>query len=74
MVKKFKELLIESMPWDRKGTTAPIIHVGIQTCSIYTTSKALNKWCKRLCSSKDDKNSKPLLAPSWTGTRNFASH
>ncbi len=32
MVNKVKELLIESMPWDRKGT-APIIHVGIHTSS-----------------------------------------
>ena len=65
MVKKVKELLIESMPWDTKGTTAPVIHVGIHCYSIYTTSNVLNKWCKRLCASKDDKNPKPLLAPSW---------
>ena len=62
---KVKELPIESMPWDRKGTTTPIIHVGIHTYSIYTTAIALHKWCKRLCASKDDKNPKPLLAPSW---------
>ncbi len=37
MVNKVKELLIESMPWDRKGT-APIIHVGIHT---YSTLNAL---------------------------------
>jgi hypothetical protein len=65
MVKKVKELLIESIPWDRKGTTAPIIHVGILTYSIYTTTIGLHKWCKRLCASKDDKKPKPLLAPSW---------
>jgi hypothetical protein len=65
MVKKVKELLIESMPWDTKGSTAPIIHVGIHTYSIYTTAIALHKWCKRLCARKDDKNPKPLLAPSW---------
>jgi hypothetical protein len=65
MVKKVKELLIESMPWDRKGPTTPIIHVGIHTYSIYTTATALHKWCKRLCASKDDKNPTPLLAPSW---------
>jgi hypothetical protein len=33
MVKKVKDLLRESMPWDTKGTTAPIIHVGIHTNS-----------------------------------------
>jgi hypothetical protein len=65
MVNKVKELLIESMPFDRKGTTTPIIHVGTHTYSIYTTAIALHKWCKRLCASKDDKNPKPLLAPSW---------
>ena len=65
MVKKVKELLIESMPWDRKGTTAPVIHVGIHSCSIYTTAKDLNKWCKRLCADMNDKNPQPLLAPSW---------
>ncbi len=59
------ELLIESIPWDRKGTTAPIIHVGIHTYSIYTTAIGLHKWCKRLCASKDDKKPKPPLAPSW---------
>jgi hypothetical protein len=43
---KVKELPIESMPWDRKGTTTPIIHVGIHT---YSTSNALYKWRTRLC-------------------------
>jgi hypothetical protein len=65
MVKKVKELLRDSMPWDTKGTTAPVIHVGIQCYSIYTTAKDLNKWCKRLCAGMNDKNPIPLLAPSW---------
>ena len=64
-VKQVKELLEQSMPWDRKGTTAPVIHVGIHCYSIYTTAKDLNKWCKRLCAGMNDKNPKPLLAPSW---------
>jgi hypothetical protein len=50
MVKKVKELLIESMPFDRKGTTTPIIHVGIHT---YSTSNALYKWCTRLCEGQE---------------------
>ena len=55
MVNKVKELLIESMPWDRKGT-APIIHVGIHT---YFTSNALYKWRTRLCAGVEDKKPVP---------------
>ena len=71
IVNKVKELLIESMPWDTKGTTAPVIHVGIHSYSIYTTAKDLNKWCKRLCAGVNDKNPKPLLAPSWDKNKNL---
>ena len=66
MVKKVKELLIESMPWNRKGTTAPIIHVGIHT---YSTSNALCKWRTRLCAGVEDK--KPV--PPRTLQENSAS-
>ena len=61
MVNKVKELPIESMPWDRKGTTTPIIHVGIHT---YSTSNALYKWRTRLCAGVKNKKPVPLLAPS----------
>ena len=43
MMKKVKELLVESIPWDRQGSTTSIINVGIDTYSIYTTAKTLNK-------------------------------
>jgi len=29
IVKKVKEWLIDSMPWDTKGSTAPVTHVGM---------------------------------------------
>ena len=74
IVLRVKELLEQSMLWDRKGTTTPVIYVGIHNYSIYTTAKALNKWCKRLCASKDDKNPNPLLAPSWDKNKKLASH
>jgi hypothetical protein len=38
--------------------------VGIHTYSINTTAIALHKWCKSLCAGMNDKNPKPLLAPS----------
>ena len=43
MMNKVKELLVESIPWDRQGSTTPIIHLGIDTYSIYTTANTLNK-------------------------------
>ena len=64
-VMQVKEWLKQSMPWDTKGSTTPVIHVGMHHYSIYTTSKALSKWRSTLCASKDDKNPAPLLTPSW---------
>jgi hypothetical protein len=69
MVNKVKELPIESMPWDRKGT-APIIHVGIHT---YSTSNALYKWRTRLFAGVKDKKPAPLLATSGEVQENSAS-
>ena len=43
MMKKVKELLVGSIPWDRQGSTTPIIHLGFDTYSIYTTAQTLNK-------------------------------
>ena len=34
-VHQIKELLVQSIVWDRKGSTAPVIHVGSHT---YSTS------------------------------------
>jgi len=64
-VKRVKELLMMSLPLDSKGSTAPVIHVGMHNYSIYTTAKTLNKWCYRLCASIGNKKAAPLLAPSW---------
>jgi len=64
-VKKVKDLRVVSAPWNTKGSTAPVIHVGMYNYSIYTTAKALNKWCCRMCASAGNKKVAPLLAPSW---------
>ena len=64
-VNQVKELLLMSVPWDTKGSTDPVIHVGMHNYSIYTTAKALNMWCYRLCASMGNKKATPLLAPSW---------
>ena len=64
-VQRVKDLMVESIVWDTKGTTTPVVHVGMHFYSIPTFSQDSYKWCKRLCASKDDKNPKPLLAPSW---------
>ena len=42
-----------------------MIHVGKHRYSVYTTAKALNKWCFRLCASIGNKKAATLLAPSW---------
>ena len=64
-MQRVKDLMVESIVWDTKGTTTPVVHVGMHFNSIPTFSQDSYKWCKRLCASKDDKNPKPLLAPSW---------
>jgi len=64
-VQRVKDLMVESIVWDTKVTTTPVVHVGMHFYSIPTFSQDSYKWCKRLCASKDDKNPKPLLAPSW---------
>ena len=64
-VNRVKELLVISAPWDTNGSTAPVIHVGMHNYYIFTTAKALNKWCSRLCASIGNKKAAPVLAPSW---------
>lgn len=64
-VHQIKEFLVQSIVGDAKGTTAPVIHVGMNSYSIYTTANALYKWRRSLCAGMNDKNPKPLLAPSW---------
>ena len=63
-VHQIKELLVQSIVWDTKGTTAPVIHVGMNSYSIYTTVQVLYKWRTRLCAGVKDKKPAPLLAPS----------
>jgi len=60
-VHEIKELLVQFIVWDTKGSTAPVIHVGSH---IYSTSNALYKWRTRLCAGIMDKKPEPLLAPS----------
>ena len=42
-----------------------MIHVGEHRYSVYTTAKALNKWCFRLCASIGNKKAASLLAAFW---------
>ena len=65
-VHQIKELLVQSIVWDTKVSTAPVIHVDMNSYSIYTSSNVLCRWCTRLCAGMKDKKPAPLLAPpSW---------
>jgi hypothetical protein len=61
-VKQVKDLLVQAIVWDTKGTTTPVIHVGINNYFIGTTSTDLYKWRTRLCAGKKEKKPAPLHA------------
>ena len=65
IVNEARDSLVSAIPNSRKGATAPIIHVAMNSYHIFTTTKALYYWRQKLCAKLDSTSPAPFLAPSW---------
>ena len=57
--------LERASPDDKSGTVTPVIHVAAHTYSIFTTTKGIYFWRRRLCAPLKGTPVAPFLAPSW---------